>query len=137
MDWKSCKKNKLVKDIKPDKNLIISLTSVSAKKLKSQSMLTLTEETASSKITLAYDGLRELLEALAVKNGYKIYNHECYCAFLKEIVNNALIGDKFDNFRKIRNNINYYGKDLTKEEAKLFLKEILELIEKIKLMLEE
>ena len=77
-----------------------------------------------SKISLAYDSLRELLEALALKHGYKIYNHECYTSFLKEILKENQNGDEFDDLRKIRNAVNYYEKDVLIEEAKEIIKRI-------------
>jgi len=78
------------------------------------------------------ESLRELLEALAIKNGFKIYNHECYCAFLKEILKDEELAALFDKFRRIRNKINYYGKDLSPKEAEAFKTEIEELVEKLK-----
>ena len=118
MDWTACRKNKdLVKEVKPDKNLTASLIKSSAKKLYSESLLELNDDTASSKISLAYDALRELLEASALSRGFKIYNHECYCSFLKEVVNESSLGDEFNEFRKIRNAINYYGQEIDKNEA--------------------
>ena len=132
MDWKGCKKNNMIKEVKLDRNLIKSLIESSGKKLKSQEMLKLSDTTASSKISLIYDSLRELLEALALSKGYKIYNHECYCAFLKEIQKESYLSDKFDGFRKIRNAINYYGKMVSVEEADDVIKEMSEFIQKIK-----
>jgi len=90
----------------------------------SNRMLTLTDDTAASKISLAYDALRELLEAWAVIKGYKIYNHECYSSFLKEVLNESRLGGQFDAFRKLRNDINYYGKDVLPNEAKPLLEEM-------------
>ncbi len=121
MDWEACKRNYLAKGISPDRNLANSLMASSSKKLHSQSLLRLDDETASSKITLAYDSLRERLEALAVLKGYKIYNHECYCAFLKEVMDQSSLGDMFDSMRKIRNSINYYGKEVSAGEAEPLL----------------
>jgi len=69
------------------------------------------------------------------KKGYKIYNHECYCAFLKEIAGKSDIGDEFNSFRKLRNSINYYGKDISAEEANPVLKDMSKLIEKVKKLL--
>lgn len=86
MDWKECCNKRLVKDAKPDADMIKSLAESSENKLESESRLSMSDVTAVSKVSLAYDSLRELLEALALKNGYKIYNHECYAAFLKEIL---------------------------------------------------
>ncbi|MGM5488097.1 MAG: hypothetical protein ACQESG_04065 [Nanobdellota archaeon] len=68
-----------------------------------------------AKITLLYDALRELLEV--IEEGYKIYNHECYTAFLKEILDQPRYAEEFDKLRKIRNGINYYGKTVSQAEA--------------------
>ncbi|MEK6826021.1 MAG: hypothetical protein AABX90_00155 [Nanoarchaeota archaeon] len=77
MDWKECCDKKIAKNVKLDKNLINSLKKTSENKLKSSEELILNEINAASKVSLAYDSLRELLEALSLKKGYKIYNHEC------------------------------------------------------------
>ena len=133
MDFTSCRKNKLIKEIKADHNLVSALIQSSAKKLKSQDMLKLSDDTASSKITLIYDSVRELLEALAVSNGYKIYNHECYTSFLKEILKESNLGQNFDNFRKIRNDINYYGKLVSMEESEFIINQMKEFLKTLKL----
>ena len=132
MDWLSCKRTKMVKEVKIDKNPINSLINSASKKLITADSIKLNENTASSKVSLTYDALRELLEAIAIEEGFKIYNHECYCAFLKEIIKETNLGDKFDDFRKIRNSINYYGKDVSVEEASFLIKNMLILIKEIK-----
>lgn len=136
MDWKECFNKRIVKDVKSDVDLINSLIKSSKNKLESESKLELNDVTAASKLSLAYDSLRELLEALALKNGYKVYNHECYTAFLKEIIGESSNGDKFDEIRKTRNAVNYYGRDILPEEAegvivriknlRIFVSELLE-----------
>jgi uncharacterized protein (UPF0332 family) len=127
MDWKECLNKKIAKRIKEDIELINSLIKTSENKLASENKLLMENVTADSKISLAYDSLRELLEALAIKAGYKIYNHEGYTPFLKEIIKEIGIGEEFDEVRKIRNLINYYGKSVTVDEAG-------KIIEKIKLL---
>jgi hypothetical protein len=82
-----------------------------------------------ARISLLYDALRELLEAQALEKGYKIYNHECYTAFIKEILKKSPQGDTFDSLRKIRNGINYYGKDVSTEEAEHIINNLKKLIE--------
>jgi len=135
MDWKDCLKNRIVKDIKVDNYMIDSLIKSSNKRTNSQKRLKIDSETANSKISLAYDALRELLEALAIKHSFKIYNHECYTYFLKEILKESQKADEFDELRKIRNGLNYYAQEVSLEEAKDILirlgklrEEILELI---------
>ena len=117
MDWKECCGKRIAKDVKPDRSLIESLVKSSENKLKSESRLAMSDVTASSKLSLAYDSLRELLEALALKHGFKIYNHECYGAFLKEVIGESNKGDEFDEVRVTRNAVNYYGKAIDPEES--------------------
>ena len=117
MDWKECCSRRIAKDIKPDIGMVASLTKSSKNKSDSESKLEMSNTTAGSKLSLAYDSLRELLEALSLKNGFKIYNHECYAAFLKEVMKESYKADEFDEIRKVRNAVNYYGKDITIEEA--------------------
>ena len=124
MDWIECFDKKIVKNVKSDLDMINSLLKSSKNKLKSEEKLVMDDVTSGSKISLTYDSLRELLEALALKQGYKIYNHECYTAFLKEIVKESDKGDEFDEIRRIRNDINYYGKDISIEEAEDVIKRI-------------
>lgn len=137
MDFKECIKKRIVKEIKEDKGLISSLIKASKNRLSSGEKLELNDTTSVSKISLFYDSLREILEALAIKNHYKIYNHECYTYFLKEILNESSKGDEFDELRKIRNSINYYAQDISVNETKDILLrikrlrgEILKLIDK-------
>ena len=80
--------------------------------------------TANSKLSLAYDALREVLEALAIKQGYKIYNHECYTCFLRELLGTRLEAEEFDSLRRTRNKINYYGKELSINESDELVKKI-------------
>ena len=124
MDWEECYNKRIVKDIKLDADMINSLTKSSKNKLQSEGKLEMNDITATSKLSLVYDSLRELLEALALKKGYKIYNHDCYTAFLKEIIKESIKGDEFDEIRKIRNAVNYYGKTLEPEEASKIIENI-------------
>ena len=117
MDWKECCGRRIAKDVKPDIGMIASLTKSSKNKSESESRLEMGNTTAGSKLSLAYDSLRELLEALSLKNGYKVYNHECYAAFLKEVMKESYKADEFNEIRKVRNAVNYYGKEISTEEA--------------------
>ncbi len=135
MDWKECCDKRIVKNVSKDEELINSLIKTSENKLKTQEKIITDNITASSKFSLAYDSLRELIEALSLKSGFKIYNHEGYTAFLKEIVKNSALGEKFDDLRKIRNSINYYGKEISIEDSKKLINLVKELREKIKVLL--
>jgi len=127
MDWQECNNKSLVKPAKVDEGLISSLIKSSSNKLESSKRLSLDIITAPSKLTLIYDSLREILEALALKRGFKVYNHECFCSFLKEICAEEEFSREFNEFRKIRNQINYYAKEISISEAKILIEEMISL----------
>lgn len=129
MDWNECL-NKFVKDIHQDSNKIKSIRKIAEEKIRSANYLP--KDHFISKITLLYDALREFLEAKALEQGYKIYNHECYTAFLKEILKKSNEGIMFDELRLIRNGINYYGREINKEESTFIILNLKKLIEQFK-----
>jgi hypothetical protein len=124
MDWKECNLKKFVKEVKPDEDLIKSLILSSENKRKSAEILKISNITASSKLSLFYDSLREILEAISIKKGLKIYNHECFTGFLKEVCNEEEFSKSFDKIRIIRNQINYYGKIFPVEDVRYLMNEI-------------
>ena len=128
MDWTECIKRRLAKDVMADDNLIKSLRDMAKNKIKASNSLSM--DFHHSKITLLYDALREILESIALEKGFKIYNHECYTAFLKEILHLSEYADKFDSFRKIRNGINYYGQKISVDEAEAIIEGLQNLIKK-------
>lgn len=132
MDWEECNLKKLVKRVNPDLNLIESLKKSSQKRIASANRLKIDETTSSSVISLCYEALRELLEAASSSRGFKIYNHDCYAALLKEVMREEKLGILFDKFRQLRNRINYYGKEISPGDAKQLKDEIISLISKIK-----
>ena len=136
MDWKECITKRIAKSAQIDLELIKSLRETSQNKLTSSKILSLNDVTSASKLSLCYDSLRELLEALAISKGYKVYNHECYTGFIKEIIGNEGLADRFDRIRLLRNSINYYGQSISIEEARESIEEIEELISQIKKFLD-
>lgn len=127
MDWKACLTAKQAKPIAPDTEMSSSLQKTSINKAFSSDALELREETAAAKVSLLYDAVRELLEAIALQTGFKVYNHVCYTAFLKEILRKPELGEEFDVLRRIRNDINYYGKDITVDETRHIINRLEEL----------
>ena len=79
-----------------------------------------------------YESLRQYCEAIGYLHGYKFFSHEVIAHFLKEIVKEEKISLVFDRYRKIRNGINYYGRDVSKETVEKARVEIPQTIEKLK-----
>ncbi len=115
----------------PDMQLAKSLVKMSDVHIEVIKELDLTETSASTIMTTYYEALREIVEAIAAKQGYKVYSHEAFTHFLKEIGENS-IANKFDRFRKIRNNINYYGKQIDKASTEVNMKDIEKIISGLK-----
>ena len=115
----------------PDIQVAKSLIKMSDSHIKSLQQLEITETTAATVMTTYYEALREIVEAIAINEGYKVYSHEAFTSFLKE-KNEELISSKFDRFRKIRNNINYYGKSIDADSVKENKNEIEKIIKELK-----
>lgn len=119
-------KNKKARISEKDIPLAKSLLKNSLRDLKFLETLKINEDSARKITTNYYEVLRSILESLASLKGYRIYEHEAFTYYLKEI-NEHAFAIKFDRIRKIRNSINYYGENISVEEVK----EIKEDIEKM------
>ena len=124
MDWREGISKGFVKETKTDENLVNSLVKTSNNKVETNNRLELDETSASTKVSIIYESLREILEAFAIKKGFKIYNHECFIPFLDEICDNKSFSREFDRFRRIRNQINYYGRIVPVNEVEIIINEI-------------
>ncbi len=136
MSWESCKKGKLVKEINIDFELIASLKKSAERKSQSARLLAVDKVTVDSVITLLYDSLREILEALAIKHGFKVYNHECYIYFLDFILDEKELAERFDSLRKVRNAINYYGQEVPLQDAQNLIQELAQITSSCRSLLE-
>ena len=124
MNWDECINSGFVKEKSPRIEQAESLLRASEKKFISHEQLKINDDTASSKVGLLYDSVRIMLEALSIRKGYKIYNHECITCFLKEVMHEKELSEKFDKYRIIRNGLNYYGDDILVDDAKIMIQEM-------------
>jgi hypothetical protein len=92
----------------PDVQLAKSLVKMSENHMKSIGEMRLADTSSATIMMNCYESLREVVEAIAALEGYKVYSHEAFTYFLKE-KGEDLLSIKFDKYRKIRNSINYYG----------------------------
>ena len=120
-----------VRKATPDRLMASSIINNAFEDLKFLNEIRLSESSKRKLVVNYYDCLRSLLEAISLLEGYKIYSHEAFTYFLKEKGENIL-SLKFDRFRKIRNGLSYYGKNISLVEAEEIVGELKELINKIK-----
>ncbi|MFH1511456.1 MAG: hypothetical protein ABIF10_07225, partial [Candidatus Woesearchaeota archaeon] len=62
-----------------------------------------------------YECLRQAMEAVGYRKGYKFENHESLRVFAEEILQNSQLAKDFDRYRRIKNGINYYGDSVSVE----------------------
>jgi hypothetical protein len=126
MDIEECKRKGHINSTRINKALANSLLEMSQDKEFTVNSANINERTVSSYVSLAYDSMRELLEAYCVLHGYKVTNHICLGELVKKLHSEFPYND-FDRYRYIRNGINYYGKKVDVEEGKELIKKILHL----------
>jgi len=108
MDKDECFKRGLIKKTEINEELIRSLIEMSDIKENAVKTADINDVNISAYLSLAYDSLREVLEALCISKGYKVLSHICIGELLKNILNDFDY-EEFDRFRYARNSINYYG----------------------------
>ncbi|MBI4021281.1 MAG: hypothetical protein HY369_03495 [Candidatus Aenigmarchaeota archaeon] len=116
---------------RPDIQLARSLIKMSDSLLETLAGIPCTPQSAPTIMTNFYEALREIVEAMAVKDGYKVYSHEAFTFYLREL-GETTIAEKFDRFRRIRNGINYYGKPIDAPSAQAYSGDIRRTIEELK-----
>ncbi len=130
MDLNECFRKGLIKKSEVDKELIESLIEMAQIKETAVKTAKIDEINISAYVSLAYDSLREILEALCIKKGYKVLSHVCIGELLKETLDDFDY-DEFDRLRWIRNSINYYGKKVEFEQGKEVIAKIFLIKKKI------
>ncbi|MFP4523929.1 MAG: hypothetical protein ACLFO2_01240 [Candidatus Woesearchaeota archaeon] len=97
-----------VKRVRVDTIRARNLSSAGRKAVETAKAIPLSETSSKTILRELYEGLREYCEAL----GYKFLSHEAITHFLADILEERKVSGRFDRYRKLRNGINYYGKDV-------------------------
>lgn len=117
MDLDDCYKNNIIKKTKINKELIKSLIEMSNIKEGAVNSANINEANISAYFSLAYDALRECLEAICIINGYKVTSHICLGELLKTLIEDFDFKE-FDRARYARNGVNYYGTKISFAQGK-------------------
>ncbi|MEM5778478.1 MAG: hypothetical protein QXK49_02535 [Candidatus Aenigmatarchaeota archaeon] len=123
MDLKECFQKGLVKKVEINEELVKSLIEMSRIKEIAVKEAKINSINISAYVSLAYDSLREALEAACISKGYKVLSHICLGELLKELFKEFEYGE-FDRLRWIRNSINYYGTKVEFKQGKEIIKKI-------------
>jgi len=123
MDLKDCMRKGLIRRTAKDRELISSLIEMAKIKEGAVKSAKVDSKNISAYVSMAYDSLREALEALCVQHGYKVLSHVCMGELLREKID-GFDYVEFDRMRYIRNSINYYGKKVDFEQGKEIIDKI-------------
>ncbi|MFZ2410890.1 MAG: hypothetical protein WAW23_04910 [Candidatus Methanoperedens sp.] len=123
MDLDECYRKGLIKKTRIDKELIRSLIEMSDIKENAVNTANVNEINISAYVSMAYDSLREFLEALCISKGYKVLSHICIGELLKTIITDFNYSE-FDRLRYARNSINYYGAKVDFVQGKEIIRKI-------------
>ncbi len=93
--------------------------------------ISLKERNFKSIVRELYEALRQYCEAIGYLEGYKFNSHEAVTYFLNDLLKEEKLSFAFDRYRKLRNGINYYGRDVAEETVKKALIEIPEMVRKL------
>ena len=104
--------NGKVRKSQPDVEQAKSLVKIAQKNFQAIQTIDLTDETSSILFSQSYESLRQVVEALCLIEGFKVYSHEAYTYYLKEH-DRLYESEVFDRLRRLRNGINYYGKPVS------------------------
>lgn len=124
-------KNRKVKKGEKDVQKAKALVKMSNQGILTADRFDLDAISSSSVFGIYYESLREIVEAVSVLEGFKVYSHEAFTAYLKKI-DEMRIAEMFDKFRKLRNGANYYGESIKKETTETARVEIKKLVKELK-----
>ena len=136
MDIGECKSKGFIKVTFPDNNKAKSLLEISDIKEDVIVAVKLDEKSINAYLPLAYDSLRESLEAFCIQRGFNVTNHVCLGELVKDL-DSEFDFNSFDRFRYARNSINYYGKKIGLSEGSIMIKNMFVMRKKIKLKVKD
>ena len=130
MDTDECFKKGLIKRTRKDLDLISSLIEMADIKEYAVKTANIDKINISAYVSLAYDSLREVLEALCISKGYKVLSHICIAELLSTLFDDFDYFE-FDRLRYTRNNVNYYGIKVNFKQGNEIIKKIFEMKKEI------
>jgi len=123
MDLEECFQKGLIKKTEIDTGLTKSLIEMSKIKENAVRKASIDDVNISAYVSLAYDSLREALEAICISKGYKVLSHICIGELLKKLFKDFEY-EELDRLRWIRNGINYYGTKVEFKQGKEIISKI-------------
>ncbi len=126
MDLEECRQKGFIKRTRLNHELVKSLIEMSDIKEKTVNDAVIDERNICAYIPMAYDSLREIMEAICILHCYKVTSHICLGELLRTLAEDFDFCE-FDRFRYLRNSINYYGEKTDFEQGKNIIRKIFDM----------
>lgn len=123
MDFSQCTAQGYVRNISFNRVLVNALLQMSKLGEKTVIDADITPDNISTYVSVAYESLRQTLEAFCVAKKFKVTNHICLGVVVGKLFSDFNVDD-FERFRQSRNSINYYGERINFLKGKSFIKEM-------------
>lgn len=128
MDLEKCRKRRLILKCEVDDERVHALVKMSEVKCSIAKNAPKTENDISVYVAMAYDSLREALDALCLNKGFKVLSHDCTGKLVQELTDDFDILT-FEKLKFARNRVNYYGTNIEFEYGEQLIKESEELLD--------
>jgi len=116
--WNECIEFNSALRITPDRAKSNSLVETAKSRSIFLKKVSLNEESANFIFEGYYSSLIELLHSIVILKGYNVDNHVCLGFYIRDVLKDDKLYDNFDDVRRKRNFLVYYGKMMEFEVAK-------------------
>ena len=134
--WGECLFKNFAIRVTPNKARIRSLLETSEARIKCNEDR-LTEANANFVFEHYYTSVLEVVQSLALLNGFKVNNHICHGYYLRDVLKQSELFRLFDDCRIKRNNLTYYGTRMDFETAKETIKKTEILLKELKKLINQ
>jgi hypothetical protein len=131
--WDDCLISSSSSKVSPDRFKARSFLDMADSRIRFLESLHINEENANFIFEGYYSSLNEALHSLMISSGFKVDNHICLGFYLRDVLKDDVQFRAFDDARKKRNSLRYYGKAMDFEVAKVSIEKISSLFKEIKI----
>ena len=131
MELNECFRKGFIKKTRMNLSLINSLMEMSDIAEDAVNNAKIDGKNISAYVSMAYESLREILEAICISREYHVISHLCLGELLKTLIDDFDYAE-FDRMRYARNGVNYYGTKIEFDQGKEMIGKIFSMKKRLK-----
>ena len=130
--WSKCIEEGDALKVSPDRERALSLVKIADKRLRFYAGIKTDEASKNFVFEAVYTCAVEVLHAVLIAKGYKVLNHKCLCAYLRDVAGRADMASTLNSNRLRRNSLIYDGEEIPLDTAKSEIINLRKLIQEVK-----